>query len=166
MSGRIGDKKTSGKALVAPLPPWTVTTGSAAGMASVERVGERRRERRDETRRGLSGRCVGFPQYMGFGFTVYDNLGVYGMYTDFNMRTLYIAMRFVSSRSTIRMHARMTSFVRLYRSRTGKNRRSIRETKRTRGWLFVVVRDVERGDGASLRARGGEGAFQGFSLES
>lgn len=75
MSGRIGDKKTSGKALVAPLPPWTVTTGSAAGMASVERVGERRRERR----RGLSGRCVGFPQYMGFGFTVYDNLGVYGM---------------------------------------------------------------------------------------
>ena len=109
---------------------------------------------------------MGFPQYTGFGFTVYDNLGVYGMYTDFNMRTLCIALRFVSSRSSIRMHARMTSFVRLYRSRTGKNRRSIRETKRTRGWLFVVVRDVERGDGASLRARGGEGAFQGFSLES
>ena len=103
---------------------------------------------------------------MGFGFTVYDNLGVYGMYADFNMRTLYIAMRFVSSRNSIRMYARMTSFVRLYRSRTGKNRRSIRETTRTRGWLFVVVRDVERRDGASLRARGGEGAFQGFSLES
>ena len=59
--------------------------------------------RRDET--GLSGGVWVFPQYTGFGFTVYDNLGVYGMYTDFNVRTLCITMRFVSSRSTIRMHA-------------------------------------------------------------
>ena len=43
-------------------------------------VGRARRGKAErETRRGLSGRCVGFPQYMGFGFTVYDNLGVYGM---------------------------------------------------------------------------------------
>ena len=43
-------------------------------------VGRARRGKAErETRRGLSGRCVGFPQYMGFGFTVYDNLGVCGM---------------------------------------------------------------------------------------
>jgi len=39
MSGRIGERKTSGRALVAPLPPWTETTGSAAGIVNAVHTG-------------------------------------------------------------------------------------------------------------------------------